>query len=259
MSDDKIPVERGNYAAAAAGAIDFKLGNALQRSWEITLRSLPVMLPIAVVTIILSSLLSGVLEQYFPPGGPEPETVNVTNGVINMIVPQFLIAPVYAILTLMGIINANDQQLSFKYVGDALRLAPRVVLASFAQYLILLAAVFIPVLVLSWLSPALAIVLAVMLMVSSMILLTLMMPLIVHRQFSVGRAIMGSFLVIKNYFWRVLILLALMYIILFISALPLLIGLIFTVPMLHNLTGVIYITLFGDGSEQLNSPPITED
>lgn len=249
MSEERVAVKRGNYADAHAGKLSIPVGELLQRSWEITARSLPVMLPVAVVIFILSSLFSGWLEGYFPPGGPDPESMNIRNALINMQVPQIMLSPLFAILTLMGIRNANDEKLSFSMITETLQRAPQVVLATVVEYFLLIVVVLMTVLALSWLNIAFAVSMAFIAAVISMILLRLMVPLIVHRKFGVGRAFLGSVLVVKNYLWPILGLLILMYIILFISALPFLIGLIFTFPMLNNLVGVIYIALYGDNQQ----------
>jgi hypothetical protein len=69
--------------------------------------------------------------------------------------------------------------------------------------------------------------------------------LIIEKNFGVFQAIKTSFLGFRQHCFKITAVLLLMILIYIISAIPLLLGLIWTVPMLLNVMGILYRTLFG--------------
>lgn len=89
---------------------------------------------------------------------------------------------------------------------------------------------------------------------------TLATPLILERQLSVSRAIFASVLILNKKMLPLIAIYAIFTVIVIISALPLLLGLIFTIPMSFNVIGVIYNRLIGVPEETTNTETtITEE
>lgn len=261
MSDDKLVKRQGNFSRALRGEEPFVIGAVLQRAWEITVRSLPVMLPLMIAYIVIAMVLNSL---FLPvPEGmtmfevmldPELQGDNDWIGVVT----QIILAPLWGGLTLLGILNANDDKLTFSAAFSVLQRSFQVMAVTFFRITLPAVITFLAFMSIGQFSPSAAGAIGLITLVIINITFMLAIPLVVHRQTSVFKSIMGSVLVLRRYFWRVLGLIIIMTIIVIISALPLFIGLLFTVPMMFNLTGVVYISLLGDHDQQAAEPVITE-
>ncbi|MGQ4275923.1 hypothetical protein ACQ5ES_02555 [Pseudidiomarina sp. E22-M8] len=229
-----------NFAAALRGEVPLSVGDVIQRSWDITLRALPIMLLGMVILMLANWAISSVSAQFFPVDETDIDYLNIS---AQSVLSALLIAPFTAIMALMGLQNARDSKPTAATIGEALRYAPKMT----AVAAVLMTAMIIPGVLLylifgsSGTFFALFVVIAIYLQLS----FTLATPLILERQLSVSRAIFASVLILNKKMLPLIAIYAIFTIIVIISALPLLLGLIFTIPMSFNVIGVIYNRLIG--------------
>lgn len=261
MSDDKLVKRQGNFSRALRGEEPLVIGEVLQRAWEITVRSLPVMLPLMIAYIVIAMVLNS-LFLTIPEGmtmfdvmlDPELKSDNDWAGIVT----QIILAPLWGGLTLIGILNANDEKITFSAAFSVLQRSFPVMAVTFVKLALPALITFLAFVSIGLFSPSAAGAVSLIALIIINITFMLAIPLVVHRQTSVFKSIMGSVLVLRRYFWRTLGLMIIMVIIIIISALPLLLGLLFTLPLLFNLTGVLYITLLGDHDTQESEPALAE-
>lgn len=248
MSDDKLVKHDGNFSKALRGEEPLVIGNVLQRSWEITVRGLPVMLPLVVLCVLISILINYLLapetagtSMFEVAADPELQAQTEWARYLT----DLIVAPLWGGLILLGILNANDEKLSFGAFGVALQRSLQLIAVTFVKLFIPAAVGFLVMFLLGGFSVPAAIAIEFIVLVVVNITFMLAAPLVVHRNTSVFKSIMGSVLVLRRYFWRVLGLMIILGIIVLISMLPLFLGLLFTLPLTFNVMGVLYITLLG--------------
>ncbi len=236
--------EQDNFAAALRGEIPLSVGDILQRGWDITLRSLPIMLLGLVVLLLANWVISLVVAQIFP---VDESNINMLHLSGQSIASSLLIAPFTAILYLIGLRNARDIKPSVNLFGEALAHAPKMVVIA----AVLIVAMAIPTALLFLIFDASGTFFALFFLIAMylQISFTLAVPLVLERNLPVMRAIMASVIILNKKMLPLLGLYVIMTIIIFISALPLLLGLLFTMPMWFNVIGVIYNRLIGVPSE----------
>ncbi len=244
---------QGDFSQALRGDIKFSVGAVLQRSWDITLRSLPMMLAAGVVVLLINFFVGTVLEQLLPGGemiDPDSgefqlENVSFINLALTNLLQASILAPFIGLLVCIAIRNAADLKTSTANLREVFHFAPQliaVVVITTVAVMIGAGLLALTHYVIGWVG---AITLIALLTLYVQLALTLAVPLVLDRKLSAMRAILGSIMIINKVMGRVLGLFILVYIIVFISALPLGLGLIFTLPMLYNVTGVLYQTLVG--------------
>ncbi|MFC0444803.1 hypothetical protein ACFOD1_11045 [Pseudidiomarina halophila] len=229
-----------NFAAALRGEVPLRVGDVIQRSWDITLRALPIMLLGMVILFLANWVISSISAQFFP---VEEETFNLVNISGQSILSGLLIAPFTAIMTLMGLQNARDKKPTVATITTALSYAPKMI--AVAAILMTLMAIPGVLLFLLFGSSGTFFALFVLIAIYLQLSFTLATPLILERQLSVSRAIFASVLILNKQMLPLIAIYAIFTIIVIISALPLLLGLIFTIPMSFNVIGVIYNRLIG--------------
>lgn len=243
----------GDFSRALRGEIKLTIGPLLQRSWDITLRSLPWMLMVFIGVLALSAVVSEILMAVFPydeqamanPEAIDWEQVNLGNLVLSSLLQELILAPFTAMLVFVGMLNAIDQKPSVAKLRGVLKFAPQLMLVAVLKLVVMALGVGIIIAVASFLSVALAILLGVLAAIYLQLAMMLAVPLVIDRQLSATRALIASFLVINKAMFPVLGLMVLVGVIVVISALPLLLGLIFTIPMAFNALGVVYNALVG--------------
>lgn len=257
-SNNTTPViPRGDFAQALRGEIKLSVGPMLQRAWEITLRSLPWMLGVFVLLLLINLLVSNVLGMVFPfdeealatQATIDLEQLPVGNIIASSLLQEILMAPFSALLIYVGLVNAAERKPSFEGLRGTLQHAPQIMLV--ALFKIILTAVLAAILIGlgSLISGGFALILTVLVVIYLQLSLMLAVPFVIDRELNAFRALIASFLVINKTMFPVLGLMALMGIILLISAIPLLLGLIFTLPMAFNAVGVVYHSLIGVDEE----------
>lgn len=268
-NDNTVTVAKGNFAKALKGEIKLTVGPLLQRSWEITLRSLPWMFGVFIGLLALNYIVSSGLALLFPFDQSvladqeriDWSQIELNNLFISGLLQELILAPFSAMLIYLGMLNAADVRPSMAKLRDVLQVAPQLIFASFLK----LALIAISALLLSaigMLIGGFVLLLIVLVVIYIQLAFMLAVPLIIDRRLSTIKAMLASFIVINKTMFPVLILMALMAIILMISAIPLLLGLIFTLPMAFNLIGVLYHALIGlyeDNASDSTAPPNDQD
>ncbi|RUO61219.1 hypothetical protein CWI76_02840 [Pseudidiomarina marina] len=256
----------GDFSRALRGEIKLTIGPLLQRSWDITLRSLPWMLGVFIGVMVLNMVVSEILMTLLPydeqamanPENIDWEQVNLGNLAISSVLQELILAPFTAMLVFVGMLNAIDQKPSFAKLRGVLQFAPQLMLVALFKIVIMALGVGIIIGVVSFINVALAIVLGVLAAIYLQLVMMLAVPLIIDRQLTASRALIASFMVINKAMFPVLGLMVLVGIIVLISALPLLLGLIFTLPMAFNAIGVVYNALVGCTDNSQISHEFTE-
>jgi hypothetical protein len=236
----KQATQTDNFAAALRGDAPLAVGDVIQRSWDITLRALPMMLIAVVVLIIMNGVVASIAESVFP---VNPEQLDPRNSMLQSLLSIVFVAPFTAVVTLMGLKNARDAKPGMECFAHALRHTPQVLAITFIMSLavMILAALFFLIFGIGTVAVSLVLVTAIYFQFSFL----LAIPLVLERGLKVNRAILASFLVMNKKMFTVLGIYVVLFIIIFISALPLFLGLIFTFPMSFNVVGVIYNRLIG--------------
>lgn len=247
----------GDFGKALRGEIKLDVGNMLQRAWEITLRSLPWMLGIFVGLLLINLLVSNVLELFFPIDQEalenqqtiDWEQLPLGNILVSAFLQELLIAPFSALLIYVGLVNAAEKKPNMTGLRRVLQFAPQIVLVALFKIVITTIIVALIVALGSFVSNGIAVLIAVLAVIYLQLSFMLAVPLVIDRELNAFRAMIASFLVINKSMFPVLGLMLLLAIILLISAIPLLLGLIFTLPMAFNAVGVVYHSLIGVDEE----------
>lgn len=262
MSNDKLVKRQGNFSKALRGEEPLVIGEVLQRAWEITVRGLPVMLPLVIACVLVAMLVNAL----FAPdtGGAtvfevatNPELQNQSEWARYL--TEILLAPLWGGLIMLGILNANDEKLTFGAFFSVLQRALQLVAITFVKLTIPVIIGYLAMVTVGQFSPTAAVVVGFIAFLLVNITFMLAAPLAVHRQTSVFKSIMGSVLVLRRYFWRLFGLMIILGIIVVISMLPLFLGLLFTLPLSFNVIGVLYISLLGDKDSQDPAPELADD
>lgn len=247
MSQQKQPTQRlpvGDFSRALRGDIKLEVGVTLQRSWDITVRSLPLMLAALAVVLVINWWLQLLFQQWIP---VDPSNPNVRNQILQSVIGMLVMSPLVAYLSFAGLLNARDERPLWSHWHGVLRAAPRVLAVTAIQIILMLLIVLVTLGLSLVLSFALTLLMALLFVALAYLQLSLLLavPLVLDQQLTAVRASIGSWLVVTKSMGPLVMLYGLMLVILFISALPMLLGLLFTVPMLFNLTGVVYDQLIG--------------
>lgn len=259
MSNNKPTTQRlpvGDFARALRGEIQVKIGPSLQRSWDITVRALPIMLAALALIIGLNLLLQGLFDQWIP---VDPKLPNVRNQLLQGLIGMLVMAPFVAYLSYAGLLNARDQQPLWSHWSLVLGAARKVLAVTAIQAVLMLIVMAVTLVITLLIGLPLGVVMALLFVALAYLQLSLILavPLVLDQQVTAVRACIGSWLVISKQTGPLLMLYGLMLTILIISALPLMLGLLFTVPMLFNLTGVVYDQLIGP--KTMPAPAVMED
>lgn len=246
-------VAAGDFALALRGEIKLSIGALLHRAWEITLRSLPWMLGVFIGLFLLNMLVSNVLGLVFPFDDEifaNQETIDwsqvpVGNIITSSLLQELILAPFSALLIYVGLINAADRKPSVNGLRAALQHAPQIMLVALLKIVITATVAAALMFLVGMLSSSFAVLVSILAVIYIQVSLMLAVPLIIDRELNAWRALIASAIVINKVMFPVLGLMALLAIILLISAIPLLLGLIFTLPMAFNAVGVIYHSLIG--------------
>ncbi|MBY6063103.1 hypothetical protein CWI80_00915 [Pseudidiomarina sediminum] len=253
-----------NLEAAINGQVPLRVGDVLQRSWDITLRALPMMLLGLVVLMIVNVIVSTLGQALFPVDEMELQN-HMGNFAAQNILGIIVLAPFTAVLTVMALQNARDGKAKLNAFGRAFQCAPQIIAISvISTTVVVIAAVILGLLFdIGGTFVALLVLVAIYIQFSFL----LAAPLVLERSMKVSRAITASFLMTNSRMLPILGIYLILSVIVFISALPLLLGLLFTIPMSFNVIGVIYNRLVGveqlepqadSATEQLESESSTE-
>ncbi|MCP4409618.1 MAG: hypothetical protein GY807_18080 [Gammaproteobacteria bacterium] len=231
VQDTPYRSEGGSLHSGIAGKYDFSIGEVIKESWDKTqgmkatfwMAAGIIMAALIVVGIVLEFLLGAPLENeiYSP--------ADFIKQIISQLISGAITYPLMAGLIMLGIQRAVDQPITvnqaFSYFGYALPLAILGVLTTLLTYIGFL------LLILPGIYLAIAYILAT--------------PLLVEKQLTPWQAMESSRKAITRHWFKVFLLLLATALIMFISAIPLGLGLIWTYPMAINVLGIVYREIFG--------------
>lgn len=230
----------GEFGRALRGEQQFAVGEVLQYSWDITARALPSMLPVLALVLVVNTLLQTLLQSYFPVDFEQP---NAANMLIQHAISMLFVAPLLGIVSYLGVYHARQQVVDQRLLQRIwLRAGALIGVASSQFVLTLLSALVIALLPLP---NALKLTLLVLAACYWQLALTLAVPLLLDQQLYLSRALFASILVFHRAMAKMLALYVVLWVIIVISALPMLLGLIFTLPLLYIATGTLYHCLIG--------------
>jgi len=256
QSDLELDKTRGDVPSiseALSRGYDFAIGEVLSEAWEkingckgmIIGAGLLAYLLMLVVTTVLGFIagLIGFATQ-------DPMTAIVINMLVNLF-GGILIYPFFAGLFLIGIRRAGDYPVEFSMLFSCLAQSMPIMLAALLMNLI----IYVPVGLffgLVWLVAGFSVGSIVFVSLFAVIyslgigtLYALALPLVFERGLSPWQALETSRKAIGQRWFKVFGLFLLLWLLMVASTIPLLIGLIWTIPLMILVFGVLYRTIFG--------------
>ncbi len=228
QSDDS---QQGSIETALAGDYDFEIGAMLTEAWE---KTDGVKLPFNIALSIYGvAYLLAVIGIPFVLSGFTLEFTGFANGV-GMVLNMALCYPIMAGVMMMGVHRAAGRELDY---------------AMSLEYFPMLLPIFVLMLammVMLMLGFLLLIIPGIYLSVAYMFALLL----VLDKKMSTWEALETSRKAVTHHWFKLFGLVLVMTLIMMISALPLGIGLFWTMPMFYILTGLLYRRIFGVGVAQ---------
>lgn len=225
----------GNQAPSIEQALsrgyDFNIGELLGEAWQRTKGTKGIIiggfLVFYAVLLVVSFVLGGILG-VFGALSDSPGAVVIGELVIG-ILASAMAYPFMAGINMVGIRRAADQPISFNEIFSHFgRTVPLVITAIVMMLLIYLGMILLVI-------PGLYLAIAYMLAI----------PLVVERGLSPWQALEASRKAISQHWFKVFGLFLLLGLITMVSAIPLGIGLIWSIPLFVIAMGVLYRTIFG--------------
>ncbi len=241
LSNEQLPGEYGSLEKGIAGDYEFNVGNTLTEAWEKTngakwtFNVAFALYFVAAFAIMFVANL--VMIPFFmnmdPNAGPGPI---ITASVIQQLVMNLLLMPIAMGLFMLGIKRAVD--------------APIVASSIFGYFSKMLT--ILGTLILVYVMVTIGFLLLVIPGIYLSIAYMMALPLVVEKGLSPWAAMEASRKAITKRWFSFLGFFILMTIIIFISMLPLGIGLIWTMPMMMIAFGIIYRNMFGCEASTIN-------
>ncbi len=225
QSNLELPLEHegeGSVEDAIAGNYDFSIGEILSEAWQCIDGY---KMPFAIVSTVYMLIYGGVIGAVAALVGKDPGMQVVTQLVAMLFVPMG------AALLMTGIHMATGQPVTVGMLfAHYDKLLPLIGLQ-----IVIMISVFLGFILL--LVPGIYLSIAVMFAV----------PLMVEKGMSITQAFETSRKAVTHHWFKVFGLMLAMGVIMMLSALPLLIGLFWTMPMMMAVMGVLYRRMFGVG------------
>lgn len=248
----------GSFSGALKGEVKIEVGALLKHAWDITPRILIWMIGVFIGVAAIGFVVTKIMEVFMPINpafwveGNEA-TIQIEDlfiFIISSIIQEFIMAPFNALFIMVALVNVIGRKPNMALLRYTLTRWRPIVLCSVVKMTTTAAGVLLLALFL-YINTQLAIVLMVLFAIYVQLSFMLAVPLIIDRGLTTSKAIFASVIIINKAMFPILMLMILMFIILMISAIPLGLGLIFTVPMLANLVATIYHSLVGCDVEEL--------
>ncbi len=216
---------------ALSRGYDFSIGELLGESWQRVKGTKGIImggfLVFYVVMLVASFILGGVFG-IFSALNQSPATLVIGQLAISML-SSAVAYPFMAGINMVGIRRAADQPLNFNEIFSHFgRTVPLVITSLLMMLLIYLGMILLII-------PGLYLAVAYMLAI----------PLVVERGLSPWQALEASRKAISQHWFKVFGLFLLLGLITLVSAIPLLIGLVWSIPLFVIAMGVLYRTIFG--------------
>lgn len=212
------------------GSLPFSVGGTLQEAWRLTNGAKgPIWIAILVTILIMGSLGSLMaIPAYFSGTETSAATGGMFSSIVNLLM-NILSTILSAGLMYMGVRRATDRSLSWKMLFSGLPVALSICIASILQMICVGIG-------------------CLLLLLPGIYLLVgycMTLPLIIDQRLSPWQAMETSRRAVHKIWWKVFGLFVVIMLISMVSAVPLFIGLIWTVPMYFVVGGVLYRHLFG--------------
>lgn len=222
----------GSLEKGIAGEYDFDIGEVLAEAWKkVSGLKLPFWIG-ALVLGMLSSLLTGVLGAVTSPIVSSSTVLAVAVPLVVQLVVMLVVYPVMTGVIMMGVRRVAEKPIEVGTAFGYFHVAVPVVIAG------LLTTVFISLGLVFFLIPGIYLSVAY----------ALTIPLIADKGLGVWQAMEASRKAVTAHWFKVFGLMLVMIVILSLSAIPLLVGLIWTYPMMLNTLAIVYREAFGVSS-----------
>jgi DNA-directed RNA polymerase subunit M/transcription elongation factor TFIIS len=238
LETDEYEVDSAAAAVAYESGSDFSVGELLKEAWRKTKGAKGAVWGGVIVMYLLIIGLSfgGIMgsQQFYQ--GTDPMVAIIVNGVVQLIATWVSILMTAGVM-LIGVRRAKEQRVSWRMAFSGFSRAFAITMAIILQCVMV--AIGFALLVIPGIYLAVGYALA--------------LPLILDKGLGPWAALEASRKAIHKKWWTVLGLYLLMLLVYFVSAIPLGLGLIWTVPMFFVLIGVLYVRLFGaDDVEEIS-------
>jgi len=254
LAADKVTGEVPSISEALSRGYDFSINDVLREAWEKINGYKGVLLGASVATYALMFLINMVAGFFGGLLGAVATTNPVAVVLVNMLVSILAGMLAYPLMTgvlMLGILRAGDQPFQFSTVFSSLSQFVPLMLTA----LLMNAVIYVPMGILAGLAALVSggsltaigiagfiwVIYATYLGISY----TLALPLAFERGLSPWQALETSRKAIGQHWFKVLGLLLCIGILVSISAIPLFIGLVWTIPLSIVAIGVLYRTIFG--------------
>ena len=238
--------EHGSTEKALRGEYDLAIGEVLSEGWHRTegvkFTFIASLFVYAVIVVIVSVIFSMILDvQSYRETGTQVQALLAQAGVDILKMPVEI--PLLAALMMMGIRHINREEIEIRHLFDYYILVWPLVFASILIYLFVAIGFMLLIIPGIYLSVAYIFV----------------YPLMIDKGMGIWEAMETSRRVVtKKWFTFFGIMLSMLFITL-LSAIPLGIGLVWTLPMGYLVYGLLYTKVFGYGEEPYREPTPEEE
>lgn len=216
---------------ALSRGYDFSIGELLGESWQRVKGTKGIIMGgflVFYVVMLVASFILGSVFGFFSALNESPATLIIVQLVVG-ILSSALAYPFMAGINMVGIRRAADQEVNFNEIFSHFGRTVPLLVTAIVMMLLVYLGIFLLVL------PGLYLAVAYMLAI----------PLVVERGLSPWQALEASRKAISQHWFKVFGLFLLLGLITVVSAIPLLIGLVWSIPLFVIAMGVLYRTIFG--------------
>ncbi len=224
--------DQGSLEKAVNGAYQFTVGEIISEAWERVSGAKLILIGAMFIYIVIASLVTGVISLFLDPQ-PFYDAGETAKGVVTDMVVGWLASPVTIPLSvgllLLGYARANDEELRIDAV--------------FNYYVLVWPLVFASILitVLTYIGFALLLLPGIYLSIAY----SFALPLMVDKKLGIWGAMEVSRQAVTKHWFTIFGVNISLVLLMVLSAIPLGIGLIWTVPLILIAQGVMYRKIFG--------------
>jgi len=225
----------GSLETGKTGEYDFRIGDVLSEAWESTSGAKLIFLAALFIYIIIAGALSVAVSFLFDPQSYYDAGLYVKGFLSDQAVSWLALPvtlPVLAGIVMLGIKRAHNAEITIPSVFDYYVLVWPLVFASIAMNVMIILGFILLIL------PGIYLATAYM----------FTLPLIIDKKLSLWDAMESSRKAVTTHWFKLFGFNMLMALIILLSALPLGIGLFWTVPLAFISNGILYRKIFGYGA-----------
>ena len=227
------PGEYGSVENALKGNYNFNIKEVLTEAWEKTNGNKASIFGATICLTVISFVIAAISFSIFPQTGSSLSLGDLLNTVANAL----LTGPIFAATLLMGIKVSVNKKITINEIGKYWHKILPIFLIYMAIYFLIVLGIIALVLP------------GVYLMVSYMMAI----QLLVEKDMGIWEALETSRKAITKKWFTMFFYLIILLVTIVVSAIPLLIGLIWTVPFMNIASGIIYRNMFGVEPSTLES------